>query len=130
MNTARIIFKSAGIVGIIVLLPQYFMEQRLGEDYPPPITHVHNFYGFVGVALAWQVAFLIIARDPVRLRPIMIPALLEKLSFGLAAIVLFMQQRLPGIVLFFGVVDLVWCGLFVWAYVLTGENRAATGDGA
>jgi len=27
------------------------------------------YYGFVGVAILWQIAFLAIGRDPIRLRP-------------------------------------------------------------
>ena len=119
MKTASRIFKAAGIYGLIVLLPQYFMETRVGQDYPPPITHVHNFYGFIGVALAWQVAFLIIARDPSRYRLMMIPGMLEKISFGAAVVVLFIQQRVPTIVFAFGLVDLVWCALFFYAFRTT-----------
>ena len=78
----------AGIYGLAVLLPQYFMEERLGRDFPPPLNHPEHFYGFIGVATAWQVAFLIISRDPARYRLMMIPGMLEKASFGLAAIVL------------------------------------------
>ncbi|MDA0831943.1 MAG: hypothetical protein O2955_20200 [Planctomycetota bacterium] len=119
MSKACIIFRTAAIVGIAVLLPQYFMETRVGIDYPPPITHVYNYYGFIGVALAWQIAFFVIARDPVRFRPMMIPAILEKISFGGAAVGLFLQQRIPAIVFAFGMIDLMWCVLFVWAYRTT-----------
>ena len=57
------VFRIAAIYGLIVLVPQYFMEGKIGRDTPPPITHAEYFYGFVGVALAWQPAFLLIARD-------------------------------------------------------------------
>ena len=33
------VFRIAAIYGLIVLLPQYFMEGRIGRDTPPPITH-------------------------------------------------------------------------------------------
>jgi len=68
MRVARIVFRVAGVYGFLALLPQYFMEQQIGRDYPPPITHPETFYGFIGIALAWQAAFLVIARDPVRFR--------------------------------------------------------------
>ena len=69
MNTfARRVFQVAGIYGLIVMLPQYFLEQRIGRDAPPAITHPEYFYGFIGVVVAWQLCFLAIARDPVRLR--------------------------------------------------------------
>jgi len=47
----------AGIYGLVVLLPLYFLEHRLGQDQPPAITHPEFYCGFVGVATAWQVAF-------------------------------------------------------------------------
>jgi len=118
---AERVFRLAAIYGILVLLPQYFMEERIGRDFPPPITHPEHFYGFIGVALAWQVVFLIIARDPVRYRPIMLAAILEKLAFGGAALALFLAQRLAPSVLAAGLVDLVLAGLFLAAYRKTGE---------
>ena len=60
----RRLFWFAGIYGLAVLTPQYLMERRIGIDFPPEISHPEYFYGFVGVALAWQVAFLVIATDP------------------------------------------------------------------
>lgn len=110
------VFRWAAIYGVVALLPMYFMEGRIGRDFPPAITHPEHFYGFVGVALAWQAAFFVIAREPVRFRPIMPAAVLEKLGFGLAAVALFLQQRAAGPVLAVGCVDLVWAALFavVW----------------
>jgi hypothetical protein len=94
MTFARRVFFLAGIYGILTLTPLYFLEGRLSRDFPPAIAHPEHFYGFVGVALAWQVVFLIIARDPVRYRLMMIPAVLEKLSFGIASWWLYAQGRL------------------------------------
>ena len=116
MRFARWVFRSAGIYGLIVLLPQYFMEERIGRNDPPPITHPEHFYAFLGVAVAWQVAFLVIAQDPVRFRPMMIPAILEKAGFAIAAPVLFAQQRVSGVVLGFGIADLVLGILFVASF--------------
>jgi hypothetical protein len=44
----------------------------------------------VGVALAWQIAFLVIAWDPVRLRPMMIMSIVEKFSYGITVTTLVM----------------------------------------
>src|SRR5512134_2907397 len=99
MTFAKRVFFIAAILGVIVLAPQYFMEARIGRDFPPPITHPEHFYGFLGVALAWQALFFLIARDPVTLRLAMLPAVLEKLAFGIPAIVLFAQGRLAAPVL-------------------------------
>lgn len=124
MNFAKRLFSIAGIYGLIVLLPQYFLEAKTGRDFPPPITHPEYYYGFLGVALAWQVLFLLIARDPVRYRAMMIPAVLEKASFGLAAIVLFLLQRISTVILGFAVLDLIFGALFVVAYLKTPARAA------
>jgi hypothetical protein len=120
---ARRIFLVAGIYGVVVLVPQYFMEGRTGRDFPPPITHPEHYYGFIGVALAWQVLFFIMARDPVRFRLVMVPAMLEKLAFGGAAVVLYLQGRLPALILGAGIFDLILAALFVVAFRATSEFR-------
>ena len=110
------IFLGAGIYGIVALLPQYFLEEKLGRDFPPPLTHPEQFYGFIGVALAWQVAFLLIARDVRRYRLMMIPAVLEKLAFGVAALVLYAQGRVAALVAGAGTIDLILAVLFALAF--------------
>jgi hypothetical protein len=124
MAFARWVFGSAGIYGLAAILPQYFLEHQLGEDHPPPITHPVFYYGFIGVALAWQIAYLIIAYDPARFRPIIIPSLVEKASFGAAAIVLYLQNRTPELFLAAGIVDLVWGTLFLVAWMRTRTPRS------
>lgn len=124
MKFARRVFLMAGVYGLLVLLPQYFLEAKTGRDFPPPITHPEYYYGFLGVALAWQVLFLVLARDPVRYRAMMIPAVLEKATFGAAAAVLFLLGRVSPVMLGFGMVDLVLGALFVMAYAKTAEREA------
>jgi hypothetical protein len=119
---ARRIFLIAGVYGVLALLPQYFMEGRTGRDFPPPVTHPEYYYGFIGVALAWQVLFFIMARDPVRFRLAMVPASLEKLSFGGAAVVLYLQGRLSTLMLAGGIVDLIFAGLFLAAFRATSDS--------
>ena len=116
---ARRVFLLAGVIGLLTLVPQYFMEGRVGRDFPPPITHPEYFYGFVGVGVVWQILFLIISTDPQRLRPAMIAAVLEKLSFGVPVIVLYLQGRLPAMILGFGLFDLFLGVLFVISYRVT-----------
>src|SRR3954453_9162963 len=115
MGFARRVFLIAGIYGLIVLLPMYFLESRIGRDQPPAITHPEYFYGFLGVGVSWQVAFLVLARDPARFRPLMVPAVLEKAPFGIAAIALFVGSRLSGQMLAAGLIDLALGVLFVIA---------------
>lgn len=121
MKFAQRVFLIAGVYGLLALLPMYFTEGKTGQDFPPAITHPEYYYGFIGVAVAWQVAFLIMARDPVRYRLLMIPSVIEKFSFGIAVIVLFGFGRVNELILAAAVVDLVLGTLFAVAFVKTGE---------
>jgi hypothetical protein len=124
MRFAKIVFWVAGIWGFLVLTPLYFMFDLIGRQDPPPITHPGFFYGFVGAGLAWQVAFLFIATDPVRFRPLMIPSILEKVSYGAAMIVLVWQGRMHKSDLVFAGADLLLGLLFVIAYLKTLSRSA------
>ena len=128
MPLARWVFLLAGVSGILMVIPPYFLEQKTGEDYPPPITHPEYYYGFFGVTLAWQFLFLVIASDPVRYRPAMLPAVLEKASFAFAIPLLYAAGRVAGMWLGFAAMDATWLVLFVVAYVLTpkGHGQPAT----
>jgi len=82
------------------------------------------FYGFVGVTLAWQLSFSEIARQPARLRPVIPFAALEKLSFGIGAVLLYRQGRLDHSDLYFGGIDLVLALLFILCWLrLPHEER-------
>ena len=120
MQFAKRVYLIAGIYGLLVLLPQYFLEGKTGQDYPPAITHPEYFYGFIGVAVAWQIAFLIIASDPVRYRPMMIPTVLEKAGFGLAVPILYLLGRVNTMMVGAAAIDLVLGVLFTISYVRTG----------
>jgi hypothetical protein len=119
MRFARWVFGISGVLGILMVAPAYFLEVKLGQDYPPPINHPEYFYGFVGVTLAWQILFVIIATDPIRLRPAMPAAVCEKLFFVLAVPVLYWQGRVPVIWLGAVAFDGTWMVLFAVAYWVT-----------
>jgi hypothetical protein len=125
MRFAKIVFLVAGIHGLLILSPMYFLENRIGRDTPPAITHPENFYGFIGVALAWQVLFLVLSTDPVRYRPMILPAILEKVAWGTALIVLFWQGRLALSTFAIGSVDWIFAFLFVAAYFKTKSEHPA-----
>jgi hypothetical protein len=119
MRFAKIVFTVAGIWGFVVLTPLYFLEDKIGLTNPPAITHPEYFYGFICVALAWQVAFLIVARDPVRYRTLMIACMLEKFPFPIACTLLYMHGRIAPQVLASSMVDLLLGVLFAISFVLT-----------
>ncbi len=101
---------------MLVIPPLYFMFDLIGRNDPPPITHPGFFYGFAGAALAWQIAFFIIATHPVRYRPLMIPSAVEKFSYSVASSILFMQARMHASDLIFAGVDFVLGVSFLVAY--------------
>jgi hypothetical protein len=119
MRFARWVFRIAAVSGLLVLIPMYFREGSYGAKYPPAITHPEFYYGFVGVAVAWQLAFWIISTDPVRFRPLMLAAIVEKATWGAATISLYMAGRLNSEMLAAGVLDLAFGVLFVVSYVRT-----------
>ncbi len=124
MRFAKIVFLVAGIYGLIVLLPSYFLEGRTGHDYPPPITHPEYYYGFIGLAVVWQVLFLILSRDPVCYRPMMIPAILEKACFAIPAVILLLLHRIPAVVFGLAMVDAFLGVLFLIAYLKTKDSHS------
>jgi hypothetical protein len=120
---ARRVFGLAAVYGFVSLVPMYFIERRLMVQLPPPLTHPEFYYGFVGVALAWQVLFVLIAREPARLRPAMLPAVLEKLSWGIGVLVLVSLGRIGTFFVPAAVIDLVLAALFVAAWRRVGDAR-------
>jgi hypothetical protein len=124
MRFAKIVFWVAGIWGLLVITPLYFVFDLIGKHDPPAITHPGFYYGFAGVALAWQVAFLFIGSDPVRYRPLIIPSLIEKITWVIAVVVLVMQARMRQTDLVFAGTDILLAVLFVIAYIKI-PSRAA-----
>ena len=122
MKFAKVVFLVAGVYGLIVLLPLYFMEAQTGRDYPPPITHPEYYYGFAGVGVAWQLAFLVLSRDPVRYRPFMLPSIVEKASFGIAVAVLYLQHRVSSFIVGAALVDSLLGVLFIIAFLKTAKT--------
>ncbi len=92
MKFARWTYLLAGIYGLLVLVPQYFLEEKNGMSNPPAINHPEYYYGFIGVGIAWQIAFLVISRDPQRYRPLMIVSVIEKYSYGIAVVAFIRAQ--------------------------------------
>lgn len=100
----------------------YFMETQIGIDTPPAITHPEYFYGFIGVAVAFQLVFLTISTDPLKYRPLMLAAIVEKFSFAIAAGVLLTQGRLAGPIIIGAGIDLALGILFIFAFLRLGNR--------
>ena len=81
MKFARIVFLFAGVWGITVVTPLFFLGDITGRRYSPPSQYPQFFYGFLAVTIAWQIAFLVIGSDPQRFRPLMIPGIVEKMGY-------------------------------------------------
>lgn len=130
MKFARYTFLIAGVYGLLALVPQYFMENQIGIDNPPAITHPEYFYGFVGVAIAFQLVFIIFSTDPQKYRPLILPSLVEKFSFVIAAAFLLAQGRLAGMIIFGAAIDLLLGILFAvsWFKLIRESKPAVAND--
>ena len=114
------VFWVAAIYGILAIVPQFFLEGKLAADSGRAVSHPEFYYGVFGVALAWQFAFVLIARDPIRYRPVMPFAAMEKVAFGAACLILYAQGRAQGWqVIAAGVIDLVFAAGFLFAWSRT-----------
>lgn|SRR5262249_36410045 len=123
MKFARYVFIGAGIWGIVVLTPLYWLVDISGRHYPAPNDYPAFFFGFIAVALVWQIAFLMIGSNPARFRPLMVPALLEKFSYVSTLLVLHGQSRISAIDLQPAIPDGLIGLLFVAAFWATRDRR-------
>jgi len=119
MRFARSVFILAGVWGIAVLTPLFFLVDITGRPYPAPTDYPHFYYGFLAVALAWQVAFLVIGSDPIRYRMLMIPAFIEKAGYIIATTLLYSQGRIPAADANTAIPDSLLLVAFVVAFVKT-----------
>ena len=127
MRLARAVFVGAGIWGIAVLPPLYFLRDISGRAYPPPTDYPHFFYGFLSVALAWQIAFLVIASNPARFRLLMLPSMMEKFGHVATLIVLYLQSRIAVADAVAALPDFLLGVLFVLAFAKTRAPARADG---
>jgi hypothetical protein len=123
LKFAKVVFTAAGIWGVLLISPLYFMFDFIGRQSPPVINHPEFYYGFAGITLAWQFVFLLIGNDPHRYRIMMLPSVLEKASFVLSTLVLFVQHRLSVSQALPATTDFVWGVLFVAAFIKTKSSR-------
>ena len=99
-----------------------------GRHYLPPADYPHFFYGFLSVAMAWQVGFLVIGSDPARFRLMMLPGIIEKLGYVTTVAVLYSRGRINALEAQPALPDLVLGTLFIAAFVVTRGSRKAHTD--
>lgn len=124
MKFAKYVFTIAGIWGIFVITPLFFIFNQVGIKDPPPVTHPLFYYGFAGVALSWQPVFLVIGSNPVRFRPLMLVSILEKLAYFVPAVILYSQHRIHPGDLFISFGDALLAALFFAAYFKTPSSNS------
>ena len=125
MRLARIVFIGAGIWGLAVLLPFYWLVDITGRHYPAPTEYVQFFWGFFAVAIAWQIAFLVIGSDPVRFRTFMIPAMIEKFGYVAMLTGMYLTSRISELDFQPAIPDGLIGILFVVAFVRTPAKSTA-----
>ena len=122
MRFARIVFIVAGVWGIFVLTPLYFLVDITGRQYAAPTEYPHFFYGFLAITMAWQIAFLIIGSDPGRYRLLMLPSIFEKFSYVVTLLLLYGQARVSSADAMAAVPDALLGVLFIAAFAKTRTN--------
>ena len=126
MRFAKFVFVGAGIWGLAVLPPFFWLVDITGRHYDVPTQYPQFFYGFMSITLAWQLAFLVIGSDPTRFRPLMLPAILEKFGYVVTLAVLYGQGRVSRIDAQALVPDLILGILFIASFVKTRAVTAAS----
>jgi hypothetical protein len=120
---AKFVFVGAGVWGIAVLTPFYWLVDVTGRRYAPPTEYPHFFYGFFAITMAWQLAFLVIGSNPIRFRPLMVPSMFEKFSYVVTLVVLYNQARISGADFQAAIPDVLLGILFVGAFVKTRVSK-------
>ena len=121
MKFAKIVFLAAGVWGIALLTPLYFLD-AIGRQHSSPITYPQFFYGFLAVTMAWQFAFLVIGSDPAQFRWMMIPSVAEKFIYVLSMGVLYSEGRIRVTDVMIVAPDLLLCVLFIIAFATTSVS--------
>jgi len=120
---AKIVFWCAGVGGIVALSPAYFLLNFLGVRFPPPFTHPVFYYGFIAVVQVWHAAFCWIGTDPVRFRPMMVFAVMEKFVFVFVVVVLWLAGHATAALLLVAAADFLLGVLFLAAFLKTAGLR-------
>ncbi len=116
-RAASWILNVAGIYGLIVIVPGFFSEAHYSGMFPPAVNHLEFYYGFYSVTFAWQLAYLMMARDPIAYRLLLIPAFFEKGLFPAFITWLYAAGRVSSMMFYMSWIDVVFLVLFVLIYL-------------
>ena len=84
---------------------------------------MHRDIGFICIAIAFQVVFLLIGSNPVRYRPLMlVAALLEKFPFAVVVLLLYLFRSVPLPIIGGAAMDTILGILFLIAYFKTPKE--------
>ena len=116
MKFARIVFSIAGALGLLAMIPMYMAPGS------------YRYYGSLGGLVAWQLAFFVIATDPKRYRPIMLPALMEKLLWMLTLITIYLHGRMTSAEVLGGTIPHGLLGILFAAAFFKTRRKASIGE--
>lgn len=118
MTYARWVFTLGGLWGVLLIGPLFFLEGVLAKA-GGPFSHPDTYYGFIASTFAWQLAYLVIGRNPAAYRPFMLLGALGKVIYFAANWALYAGGRIPIAVPLIATPDIVLAALFVVAWVRT-----------
>ena len=79
MRLARWAFLMAGILGLLPAVPLVYAVVFDRQWLLPDMASMGLFfYGVLFQYICWQILYMVLARDPARFRPMMIPAFLSE----------------------------------------------------
>jgi hypothetical protein len=122
MRLAGIVFRIAAVWGTVILVPFYFLFVGGPGPSDALFNYPQAYFGFLGVTIAWQIAFWIIGSSPVRFRPLMVAAIVEKVSYVLSVAVLLAHGAVTPAQAASAVPDCVLGCLFVASYLKTPQD--------
>jgi hypothetical protein len=121
MKLARWVFLIAGIFGLIPVVPLVYTTMVKGEAILPDFASMGSFFSVsVFQYVCWQISYIILARDPVRFRSMIILAFFVEITAPLNPLWLFLYGFRLWISI--AVVDFLLAILFVVAFWLTGRE--------
>lgn len=113
MKLAKWIFLIVGIFGLLSTIPLVFAEKATAVKQP------EFYYGFVFLNICWQILYLFLSTDPVRYRPMMIPAFVAKGSGTVALTWLYLLGQVSTQWIIIGAFDGLFAALFLVAFWTT-----------